>query len=347
MKIIHLINDFNSNFYLDLFSNFKADNHLILSSVRNKEYKLSSDYSHLNVTHKYFKFRIFVLLYFFNIIKIFSNNPVIIHTHNSSVEGLISLMCKKILGIEFIFTVRNTEVNFIIKNIFGKILFNYMMADSKYIVLKNKSYKKFIPIKYHHKIKFIPNGLNQFWIDNFNPKQNITNNLVNILCVADLYCNKNHKNLLKAVDSINKDQIICTLTLVAREEGDCKYDILEKIKNIDYVYLKKSLNRTELLNEYRKADIFCMCSFHETFGLVYLEALSQQVPIIYTKNEGVDGLIPANYGNRSSTDSLSIEKSIIALLNKIKQSKPILIDEKFIKSFQWNKIAVEYESLYF
>ena len=35
--------------------------------------------------------------------------------------------------------------------------------------------------------------------------------------------------------------------------------------------------------------IFILPSIHETFGLVYAEALSQGLPIIYTRGQGFDG----------------------------------------------------------
>lgn len=44
-----------------------------------------------------------------------------------------------------------------------------------------------------------------------------------------------------------------------------------------------------LLNLYRKSDIFIMLSKRETFGLVYIEAMSQGLPIIYSKGTGIDG----------------------------------------------------------
>lgn len=38
-----------------------------------------------------------------------------------------------------------------------------------------------------------------------------------------------------------------------------------------------------------------MPSHKETFGLVYAEAMSQGLPIIYTKNQGFDGQFPDGY----------------------------------------------------
>ena len=41
-----------------------------------------------------------------------------------------------------------------------------------------------------------------------------------------------------------------------------------------------------------ESDIFVMPSRYETFGLVYVEALSQGLPVIYTRGQGFDGQIP-------------------------------------------------------
>ena len=44
-------------------------------------------------------------------------------------------------------------------------------------------------------------------------------------------------------------------------------------------------------------DLFIMPSLNETFGLVFIEALTQNLPIIYTIHEGVYGYFEDNkYG---------------------------------------------------
>ena len=48
-------------------------------------------------------------------------------------------------------------------------------------------------------------------------------------------------------------------------------------------------DKNELLKHYRECDIFVMPSFTESFGMVYAEAMSQGLPVIYTKGEGIDG----------------------------------------------------------
>ena len=346
MKTVHLINDFNSSFYLDLFSNFNSNNHIVLSSYRVSKHRLNLEYQNINVVHKYIKKRIFVLQYFFVIRRLLKKTHIIIHTHSSSYEGILALMCKFFFGIEYIYTIRNTDVSKTITSKLGRIFFDYLILESKYVVIKSKTYTRFIPEEYKHKIKFIPNGLNQFWINNFIDSKTSNNDVINVLCVADFYCNKNHKNLISAIESINRKEIICRLTLVARDQGDCKQAVLSKITSTNFITLKESLNKQELLKEYRNADIFCMNSMFETFGLVYVEALSQQLPIIYTLQQGVDGVIPAVYGEGCLTDSLSIEKALRNQIAKIHVDVSTPVEKTFIDTYEWKKIAMKYEALY-
>ena len=46
---------------------------------------------------------------------------------------------------------------------------------------------------------------------------------------------------------------------------------------------------------YKSAHIFVMPSLTETFGIVFIEALSQGLPLIYTKGQGIDGYFPQGF----------------------------------------------------
>ena len=69
----------------------------------------------------------------------------------------------------------------------------------------------------------------------------------------------------------------------------------------------------------RHHALFAMPSIYETFGLVYIEALSQNLPIIYGKGQGVDQLFsekesPVGIGvNAKSIEE--IEQAIYTILN--------------------------------
>ena len=77
-----------------------------------------------------------------------------------------------------------------------------------------------------------------------------------------------------------------------------------------------------------------MVSHGETFGLVYIEALSQGLPIIYTKGQGVDGFFDdMNVGEKA--DSKSID-SIYNAMKKMIEDYPSYenIGDK-INQFTW------------
>jgi glycosyltransferase involved in cell wall biosynthesis len=78
--------------------------------------------------------------------------------------------------------------------------------------------------------------------------------------------------------------------------------------------------------------------------LVYIEALSQGLPVLYTKNQGIDGLFDESIG--VSVNALSV--------NSIKEGLSQLLEhrEKYsnkhvdFELFRWNIIAKKYKSLY-
>lgn len=67
----------------------------------------------------------------------------------------------------------------------------------------------------------------------------------------------------------------------------------------------------------RSCSVFAMPSIFETFGLVYLEALSQNLPVVYTKGQGIDGMFDNTVG--IGVDPLSVEeiKNAIKMIYRI------------------------------
>src|SRR5699024_683487 len=63
-------------------------------------------------------------------------------------------------------------------------------------------------------------------------------------------------------------------------------EIKENGKGIVTIY--KSIPKEELIKLYSFSDIFIMPSFSEIFLLVYSEAMSQGLPIIYSLDQGFD-----------------------------------------------------------
>lgn len=123
-------------------------------------------------------------------------------------------------------------------------------------------------------------------------------------------------------------------------------DYYSKINHFKFVNYLGSLDRNELLNVYRSSDIFIMISHKETFGLVYAEALSQGLPIIYSKNQGFDNQFNDGFVgfNVSSTSVIELRDSILNVLADYDELSINAI--KSVSKFNWETIGETYYKSY-
>ena len=86
-----------------------------------------------------------------------------------------------------------------------------------------------------------------------------------------------------------------------------------------------------------------MPSLHDTFGLTYIEALSQQLPIVYTKGQGVDGLFE-NIDNPVgiAVNPLSVDEIAEVIEIILKNPEKYSNRQVDFNMFDWAKIAEQY-----
>ena len=115
-------------------------------------------------------------------------------------------------------------------------------------------------------------------------------------------------------------------------------------RNSDFVRnLGRIHDKSIIRSIMRHHALFAMPSIYETFGLVYIEALSQNLPIIYGKGQGVDQLFsekesPVGIGvNAKSIEE--IEQAIYTILNNQSIYSNKQVD---FTLFDWNWIAEKY-----
>ena len=112
-----------------------------------------------------------------------------------------------------------------------------------------------------------------------------------------------------------------------------------------YVSLLGRITDKDIMREqYRDNSIFAMPSWSETFGLVYIEALTQNVRLLYSKNDGIDGLLD-NVG--IAVDPQSVD-SIATGLRKIICDYESFDGNKNVdfSLFDWSCIARRYFDIY-
>jgi glycosyltransferase involved in cell wall biosynthesis len=369
MKILHICSSFNqSNLYLELFNELSKLNieQSVYAPVRDINSKVNFDkllknikYQISNILNKKDRF-----LFHSKINKITkdteSNFTIkefnLIHAHYLYSDGAVAYKLYKKYGVRYIITVRNTDINIFYKyRLFLRPLFKSIIANAEKIIFISPAYyNKFIHItrKYKNHIKLknksivISNAINQFWINNGNKNIKILeNNMVRFLFIGDLNKNKNIINIIQTLLKYNYD-FQWTLDIIGPDKGTLskiKKDI-DSHQNINYHGVVYDKNELQLI--YQKNDIFIMPSFKETFGLVYIEALSQGLPVICSENQGIDGLFKDNYICESVNPvSLeSIHKGINNLVNRYNQIQQYAYNESLV--YSWGIKAKELEKIY-
>lgn len=202
--------------------------------------------------------------------------------------------------------------------------------------------KRFVS-RIEDKIMISRNGVDNYWTDNVNRISVPINH--DILYVGSMIRRKHPLTLIEAVLELREKYPDIKLNLIGSSGGD--EDAVKEYANNNpdvIIYHGQINSKQELMDNYRKNSIFALPSISETFGLVYLEALSQNLPVIYTKGEGIDGFLSDCNGVGISTPSVeNIKNAIKKIFNNRRFYTNSDIDFEF---FRWSKIASDYVTIY-
>jgi glycosyltransferase involved in cell wall biosynthesis len=220
------------------------------------------------------------------------------HAHTLIVNGLIAWLAKRRYGTPYVVTIRNTDVNiFLRRHIVFRFLARKIINSAEILVTISPSYwttqlpALFNPRclrEWEGKHFLIPNGIDEFWFQNRIVNPHKARSPFRLLFVGHLDNNKNLSTLLDACVLLVKNEFDFELTVVGT--GHLEKQLKEKATNLPVVFRGYISNREELLAVYRNSDLMVVPSRTESFGLVYAEALTQAKPVIYTRNQGFDGV---------------------------------------------------------
>ncbi|RAP27564.1 hypothetical protein DID74_00225 [Candidatus Marinamargulisbacteria bacterium SCGC AG-333-B06] len=369
--VLHICSDFSKQriyHYLISALNKNAISQKVYVPVRSKaELNQNMDTTLKNV-HYYFRYILTPIMkvrYFHKIKTVFKDIKTqidfkavrCVHAHFLFSDGGVAYKIKKNFGIDYIVAVRNTDLNIFFKYGFHLRWYGVkILRNARSIILITPSYKHrllaYVPKKFkkeiESKIQVIPNGIDPFWFKNKGDiKQLIDSKTVRLLYCGEFSKNKNIKRVIDAVKLLRQEGYEASLSLVGNY-GSYKDDINHYVKQLKTGYqIHDKVNDLNALKQhYRNADIFIMPSHTETFGLVYIEALSQGLPIIYTKGQGVDGYFDNDSVGISvvSNDVQHIKHAIINVIKNYDQYSEYLF--KYLDIFSWNKIAKQYQVIY-
>ena len=371
MNVLHIIGDypFQSLYYqlLRHFSEGKKIKHMVYVPLEygrkfSRKYDIST--SNMNVMYSYDFSKLDRLLYHTKKRKILESIQSVvkiedigcIHAHTLFSTGGIAYDLKKKRGINYIVAVRNTDLNTFFKYMvhlrkFGiKILTSALKVVFMSPIYRDIIINKYVPDKIKSSIfdksVVVPNGIADFWHRNRYYRIDINLKDICLLYIGEISRNKNIETTIRVAQCLRKRGLNTRLTIVG--SGPDTPRIRRIIgKNCDYIELHNWTDSQEkLISFYRSGHVFVMPSFNETFGLVYIEALSQGLPLIYTRGQGIDGYFPQGYVGYACNpvDIQEIADRIECIIGEYLKISKRCTDST--GDFSWNKIASQYETIY-
>lgn len=287
-----------------------------------------------------------------------------IHASTLCLDGAVAYKLHKEMGIPYIAAIRNTDVNNYYKvfkwrkGFFSKIL----KATNKIVFISPKYKENFlgevIPVdvrkEIEERVMVIPNGIGNVFLENKSTEHKIYEGELNLIFVAAFYKGKGLVETIRAIELLRNKGYSITLNAIGKglpnrphdKEYEKQVDALANGK--DWVKTQTFKKPEEIIAEMRKANAFVMVSKPETFGLVYVEALSQHLPIIYAQGQGFDGYFPdglvgypAEAGNAED-----IAGKIECLINNYSTIASNVESLNLDEDFDWRNIGRKYLNIY-
>jgi len=172
-------------------------------------------------------------------------------------------------------------------------------------------------------------------------KFNLNQDHIIFLFVGRITKSKGIRELVSAYNEIKKNNCDVDLVLLGPLED-------KELLNIVKPYWRGFKNTNELQKWLSLSDIFCLPSYYEAFGIVLIQALYYNLPIIATKVGAIPEFVPEN-------------KSILIKprdVNDLKTAMEKMLDPKFrltkssnsrsfvLSKYTWENVAKKYIEIY-
>ncbi|MGI2304462.1 glycosyltransferase family 4 protein [Staphylococcus cohnii] len=365
MNVLHLNSNYlHSPLYSEMISKlekYSIENTILMPRKTNDNKHISDNLIENNAKIEHSQFlKLSDRFFYFNKQKKIKNwiksldfnygNYDVIHAHTLFSDGYLAYKSNR----PYVITIRNTDVNYYMK--YYKHLNNlgrHILNNANAVIFLSETYKEktFSKLyknsedikKIEEKSYIIPNGINQYWINHkVNEKKGISNN-INFLFVGRIMRNKNIEFLAENLNKKYFSQNI-KIYIIGDIIDEVYYKELKKYKHLTFLGSK---SKEEISRIMKKMHVFSLVSHHESFGLVYLEALTQNLPVLYTKNEGfdkyfVDGTVGYSVNSKNGIDLIKKTNMIIENYSQIQNN----LNELNKEAFSWEQNAEYHNEVY-
>lgn len=368
MRVLHI----NSNYPATLLHQTMIDHlnayteNFVFAAVYDKEKAIVQEREYVTLSECFRKWdRLFFHLKQNKILSAVEKNYRIetfdcIHAYTLFTDGDVARRLSKKHKIPYVVAIRNTDVNLFFKRMIHlRSTGVRILEEASAVFFLSPAYKdevlqNYVPAKIkdavNEKSYIIPNGIDDFWHKHLFQRDARrieerlkTEKLLRCIYVGRIDANKNIGLTLRALDELNAGGWKCSLKAVGDIKDKRIYEAACKSTCFAYYPQKE---KEKLMDFYRNADIFIMPSHHESFGLVYAEAMSQGLPVVYTRGQGFDGQFEDGAVGFAVSDREYGE--CITALERIANdySQKVRNCLESCGRFNWSSIANEYADIY-
>ena len=224
-------------------------------------------------------------------------------------------------NVEYIFNDEQIKERYQLRQYYLKLFtyFDYFHFNST--VTKN-IFQKYLPNIKGKVIPLIIKGLPDNYIKNEPSKHEST-----IGFLGGIHEKKGFNLLKTTTDKISKNFSNFTV-ICGGSNSDNSYFENYYVKNMGII------PRKEIEEFYRKIDLLVVPSqWHETFGLVVLEAVSRHIPVICSNNVGSKDILPSDFVFNNSSEFFEMLNDYVKSFSKrskyFKEAQEIKIDTNF------------------
>jgi len=268
----------------------------------------------------------------------------LMHAHTLFTDGSIAYALHKKYAVPYVVTLRYSDIEAIwtymphlhglareILKSAAKVVF--LSASAKDKVLKkwlNKNDRAIV----EPKTAVIPNGIRAEWLDG-TPREALESPM-RVGFAGRMNKRKRPLDALAAVHKASENGMPCVLRAVG--EGKLMNGLVAGLHEGDQ-YLGAPKGMEAMKRFYAGIDVLLVPSSAETFGMVYLEAMSQGVPVLYTKGQGFDGQFEE--GEAGFAVSCGDVKQQAKMLAEIARDYPERSARctELAKAYEWSLIA--------
>lgn len=308
-----------------------------------------------NISVKYVGYKNILFLYL-SIIKVkkLINNflPNIIHTHLRIAQLVIYILKKLNLNCVVVSTIHgfsdNNQFNGFRKYTTKKILKNF----EGLIFVSNFIYEFYLNnglTQNKNLFKIVPNGYKLQKKKYLVERKSVEKKSINIILPGRLTELKGHKYAIECIEILKRKKINVNLDIYGIGPYEAKiFELIHQLKLESIIHLKGFSD--DILSTLKDYDIVLVPSLFESFGMVFLDAFSSNIPVVAFDLPAGNEIIKHGYNGRLaepySSDSLARE--IDFLIQNPKQREEIVFNAKMEleKNYSVQKMAASYLSFY-